>query len=132
MLGRARPTKPVVGCHSGCRCKRRRTLYPLGRRGGALGPIAAAREGDPAGCRAAVVGKLTPSALYIHTSALSQLPPILRIYERCARTYIGTAEGANLIKLHRGISQVSYLAYPDFERAPPELHGFAHQRLLTT
>jgi DNA phosphorothioation-associated putative methyltransferase len=61
-----------------------------------------------AACRAAVVGKLTPSALYIHTSALSQLPPILRIYEGCARTYIGSADGANLIKLHRGIPQVSY------------------------
>jgi DNA phosphorothioation-associated putative methyltransferase len=64
------------------------------------------------------VGKLTPDALYIHTSALSQLRPLLRIYQGYARTYIGTAEGANLIKLHRGIPQVSYLAYPDFERDP--------------
>jgi DNA phosphorothioation-associated putative methyltransferase len=71
-----------------------------------------------AACRSAVVGKLTPSALYVHTSALSQLPPILRIYEGCARAYIGAVEGANLIKLHRGIPQVSYLAYPDFERDP--------------
>jgi DNA phosphorothioation-associated putative methyltransferase len=71
-----------------------------------------------AACRTAGVGKLTPTALYIHISALSQLPPILRVYEGCARTYIGVAEGANLIKLHRGIPQVSYLAYPDFECDP--------------
>lgn len=71
-----------------------------------------------AACDAAVVCRLTSSALYIPTSALSQLPPIMRIYERCARTYIGTVEGANLIKLHRGIPQVSYLAYPDFECDP--------------
>jgi DNA phosphorothioation-associated putative methyltransferase len=71
-----------------------------------------------AACRTAGVGKLTPGALYIHTSALPQLPPILRIYEGCARAYIGIAEGTNLIKLHRSIPQVSYLAYPDFERDP--------------
>jgi DNA phosphorothioation-associated putative methyltransferase len=64
---------------------------------------------DAAG-RSAVVGKLTPSALYVHISGLSQLPPLLRIYKGCARTYIGTVEGANLIKLHRGIPQVSYLS----------------------
>lgn len=68
-------------------------------------------------CRAAL-GKLTPSALYVHVSALPQLPAILRVYEGCARAYIGAVEDANIIKLHRDSPQVSYLSYPQFERDP--------------
>jgi DNA phosphorothioation-associated putative methyltransferase len=95
-----------------------RAFFSTYRRACALADDLLFSAGNPqaidAACRAAVVGKLTPSALYVHISALSQLPPILRIYEGCARTYIGTAEGANLIKLHRGMPQISYLAYPGF------------------
>ena len=69
-------------------------------------------------CRSAAVGKLTRQALYVHESALPQLPPILRTFEGCARAYIGVVEGANIIKLHRDQPQVSYLSYPDFERDP--------------
>jgi DNA phosphorothioation-associated putative methyltransferase len=71
-----------------------------------------------AACRASTVGKLTPNALYIHTSALAYLPTVLRIYEGCARSFIGAVDDANVIKLHRGVPQVSYLAYPDFDRNP--------------
>ncbi len=69
-------------------------------------------------CRTSPVGKLTPAALYIHVSALSHLPSILRVYEGCARAYIGAVEGANIVKLHRGSPQMSYLSYPEFERDP--------------
>lgn len=73
--------------------------------------------------RKSKVGKLTPSALYVHRTALEQLDPILRLYEGCAQTYIGAVEHANLIKLHRGAPQVSYLSYPDFDDDPhPALH----------
>lgn len=75
-------------------------------------------EAIEAACRQSPVGKLTPNALYIHISALTSLPTILRIYEGCARAYIGAVEGANIIKLHRRKPQVSYLSYPDFERDP--------------
>jgi len=68
--------------------------------------------------RQSSVGKATPSALYLHLSALSCLPSVLRVYEGCARVYIGAVEGANIVKLHRDAPQVSYLAYPDFERDP--------------
>jgi DNA phosphorothioation-associated putative methyltransferase len=64
------------------------------------------------------VGKLTPTALYVHESALPHLPPVLRVYEGCARAYIGAVDGANVIKLHRGTPQVSYLSYPGFEKDP--------------
>ena len=66
----------------------------------------------------APVGKVTPNGLYVHTSALGHLPTLLRMLEGCARGYVGTIEGANLIKFHRERPQVSYLSYPDFEGDP--------------
>lgn len=69
-------------------------------------------------CQSSPVGKLTPGSLYIHISALSHLPLVLRAYEGCARTYIGSVEGANIIKLNHQRPQVSYLAYPEFESDP--------------
>lgn len=80
-------------------------------------------------CRKSQVGKQTPAALYVHESALPELDPILRLYEGCARAFIGSVEGANLIKLHRRAPQISYLAYPDFDRDPhPALR---HSMLVT-
>lgn len=69
-------------------------------------------------CRQSKVGKLTPEALYVHRSALSELDPVLRTYEGCAQAYIGYVEDANLIKLNRRTPQVSYLTYPDFDSLP--------------
>lgn len=75
-------------------------------------------------CKDAPCGKLTHDALYVHVSALPHLPSILRVYEGCARNYIGVVEEANLIKLHRLKPKVSYLAYPSFDRDPhPALAG---------
>ena len=71
-----------------------------------------------AACRASQVGKQTPTALYVHIDALPLLDPILRVYEGCARTFLGTVEDANIFKLHRVKAQVSYLSYPTFERDP--------------
>ena len=64
------------------------------------------------------VGKRTPSAIYIHVSTLDSLPPLLRLYEGCARGYIGRVERANIIKLHTDEPRVSYLSYPAFETGP--------------
>jgi DNA phosphorothioation-associated putative methyltransferase len=69
-------------------------------------------------CRRSPVGKLLPNALYVHRSALEALDPLLRVYEGCARAYLGEIEGADLIKLHRQSGQVSYLVYPDFDADP--------------
>ena len=69
-------------------------------------------------CRRSAVGKLLPNALYVHRSALDSLDPLLRVYEGCARAYLGEIEGANLIKMHRQSGKVSYLVYPDFETDP--------------
>ena len=69
-------------------------------------------------CRRSAVGKLLPNALYVHRTALEALDPLLRVYEGCARAYLGEIEGANLIKLHRHSGKVSYLTYPDFDADP--------------
>jgi DNA phosphorothioation-associated putative methyltransferase len=78
--------------------------------------------GDPAvvlvSARSSNVGKQTPSALYVHRSALGYLPPVLRVYEGCGRVLAGTVEHANLVKLSVIEPQVSYLTYPDFDRDP--------------
>ncbi len=71
-----------------------------------------------AACRNSAVGKLLPDSLYVHHSALEDLGPLLRVYEGCARAYIGEIEAANLIKLHRHSGKVSYLVYSAFEIDP--------------
>lgn len=42
-----------------------------------------------AACRTATVGKLMPTAIYLHRSALSEAPVSLRLFEGCARAYYG-------------------------------------------
>lgn len=69
-------------------------------------------------CRKSSVGKLTGNALYVHRSVLPLLSPLLRVYEGCARAYLGLVEEANIIKLARGRPKVSYLAYPEFDNDP--------------
>jgi DNA phosphorothioation-associated putative methyltransferase len=69
-------------------------------------------------CRSSTIGKLLPNALYVHQKALGLLAPLLRVYEGCARAYLGEIEGANIIKLHRFSGKVSYLTYPGFESVP--------------
>ncbi len=69
-------------------------------------------------CQNSELGKLTPTALYVHESALPALSPILRLYEGCARAYLGRVDGANVIKMHRSEPKISYLSYPDFDNSP--------------
>jgi DNA phosphorothioation-associated putative methyltransferase len=71
-----------------------------------------------AACSAAQIGKKTPEALYVHVSAVDRLPASLRVFEGCARAYIGRVEGANLVKLSRLEPKISYLSYPAFENDP--------------
>jgi DNA phosphorothioation-associated putative methyltransferase len=86
-----------------------------------------------AACHEAACGKLLSEALYVHTVGVPMLPPLLRVYEGCARGYIGVVDDANIVKLHRRVPQVSYLAYPHFDRDPhPALVGslVVHLRTL--
>ncbi len=75
-------------------------------------------------CAESPVGKCTQEALYVHESSLTDLPALLKVYEGCARAYLGVVEGANLIKLSRKKPKVSYLYYPEFDTDPhPSLAG---------
>jgi DNA phosphorothioation-associated putative methyltransferase len=69
-------------------------------------------------CRRSAFGKLLPNALYVHRSVLESLEPVLRVYEGCARAYLGEIDGAIVIKLHRHSGKVSYLVYPEFDTDP--------------
>jgi DNA phosphorothioation-associated putative methyltransferase len=69
-------------------------------------------------CAESSVGKRTHEALYLHIDALPYTTPLVRVYEGCARVYVGSVEDANILKLHRQKPQVSYLAYPDFDTNP--------------
>ncbi len=74
--------------------------------------------------RSAKVGKQTPTALYVHRSALAELPPLMQVYEGCARILSGTVQRANMIKLSVVKPQVSFLCYPRFDRdAHPTLES---------
>jgi len=66
-------------------------------------------------CAAAPVGKLMPDSLYVHVSAVQNLPVLLRVYEGCARSLLGEIPQATLVKLRRDNPKVSYLCYPTFD-----------------
>ena len=76
-------------------------------------------------CQEASIGKLTQTALYVHESALNSLSSMLRLYEGCARGYLGRVDGANVIKLYRNEPKISYLSYPDFEQEPHPALAFS-------
>src|SRR5262249_11931378 len=75
------------------------------------------RESIDRACQQSSIGKCTRDALYVHTTALAHLVPLLRVYEGCARVLTGTVANANIVKLRRDKAQVSYLSYPDFDVA---------------
>lgn len=86
-------------------------------------------------CRAAQVGKHTPSSLYVHVSAIDRLPSLLRVYKGCADAFLGMVDGATIVKLSFDQPKVSYLAYPEFNRqAHPALSWsmYAHLGRLRT
>jgi DNA phosphorothioation-associated putative methyltransferase len=61
------------------------------------------------------VGKLTPTALYVHRSAVPELPVLLRIYEHCGAVAAGRPNDWTIVKLHHDHRQVSWLSYPNFD-----------------
>lgn len=81
-------------------------------------------------CQASPVGKLLPDALYVHTSALSVLPPALQSLEYSARQYAPSIylldkvfEAETIVKFYFKNTKISYLIYPNFNTdAHPILH----------
>ena len=71
------------------------------------------------------VGKLTPTALYVHRRAQRQMPVVLRLYEYCGTVAAGRPEDWNVLKLHHDRRRVAWSCYPEFDRDP-------HPRLAWT
>ena len=64
------------------------------------------------------VGKMTPTAIYVHRRAAEHVPVLLKLYEHCGAVAVGRPADWDVIKLtHEGRS-VSWLGYPDFDRNP--------------
>jgi len=71
---------------------------------------------------ASPLGKLLPTALYVHVDAVAALSLPLRLYEGCGRAALGAVDDATIVKLRRDEPKLSYLCYPEFERsAHPKL-----------
>ena len=102
-----RDIKALFGSHRAAAAEADRLLFAVGR-----------QEDLDRAIRASSVGKVLPDAFYIHVSALSTLPPVLRVYEGCAQVLVGSVPEATLIKLHRQERKVAYMAYPTFDRDP--------------
>ena len=78
------------------------------------------------------VGKLTPTALYVHRRAMEQMPVVLRLYEHCAAMVAGRPQDWNLVKLTHSGRKVSWLDYPQFDKDPhPRLESSYHIDLTT-
>jgi DNA phosphorothioation-associated putative methyltransferase len=64
------------------------------------------------------VGKMTPTAIYVHRRAAEHMPVLLKLYEHCGAVAVGRPVDWDLVKLaHEGRS-VSWLGYPDFDCDP--------------
>ncbi|ACK65063.1 conserved hypothetical protein [Rippkaea orientalis PCC 8801] len=68
-------------------------------------------------CQNSQIGKILPNALYIHSSAIAALDPILQQYEQQARM-TDEIEQATLVKFSTEKPKISYLFYPDFDNDP--------------
>ncbi|TWU19841.1 hypothetical protein Poly21_20190 [Allorhodopirellula heiligendammensis] len=57
----------------------------------------------------------TSNALWLHKEAVPSLVPLLRVYEGCARAYIGAMDDMNIVKLHRYSGKLSYMSCDSFD-----------------
>ncbi|MBE9137363.1 DNA phosphorothioation-associated putative methyltransferase [Nodosilinea sp. LEGE 07088] len=69
-------------------------------------------------CRQSPIGQQRPNSLWVHVSAIDQLDPLLRLYEGCASRTIGRPEEATVVKFHVQKPQITYLAFPHFDKEP--------------
>ena len=73
------------------------------------------------------VGKMTPTALYVHDRAVSSMPVILRLYEHCGAIAAGRPAAYTLLKLHHDKRAVSWLGYTNFDTDPHPRTDWSYQ-----
>ena len=64
------------------------------------------------------VGKMTPTAIYVHRRAVDHMPVLLKLYEHCGAVAVGRPADWDLVKLSHEGRSVSWLGYPDFDKDP--------------
>lgn len=64
------------------------------------------------------VGKMTPTALYVHRRALNRMPVVLRLYEHCGAIAGGRPDGWDILKLNHAGRRVAWSSYPGFDTNP--------------
>lgn len=70
-------------------------------------------------CSSAGLGKLLPGHLYVHRSALDELPPLLRVLLFAAQRVVGAVPfDIAKIKIARDGRAISFLLYDDFDGVP--------------
>ncbi|MFB7673849.1 DNA phosphorothioation-associated putative methyltransferase [Kitasatospora purpeofusca] len=74
---------------------------------------------------ASCVGKITPTALYVHRRAVDRMPAVLRLYEHCASIVAGRPQAWTIAKLKHQGRAVGWLDYPEFNKDP-------HPRITTS
>jgi len=82
--------------------------------------------------QASRVGKLTPTALYVHRRAVPQMPAVLRLYEHCASIAAGRPASWTIVKLRHQGRAVSWLDYPEFDTDPHPKLSSSYMVDLTT
>ena len=68
--------------------------------------------------RQSLIGKHLPNHLYVHTSALQYLEPLVQEYETTARNIINNSHDFTIVKFSLTENRISYLTYPDFDNNP--------------
>jgi len=74
-------------------------------------------------CELCEYGIQDKDAMWIHTSLIKKLHPALRVYIGCSSFFYGDPESADIVKIHKKSSKVTYYLYDDFEnKLLPEMH----------
>lgn len=68
-------------------------------------------------CDEAVVGWQDERSLYVRTSHVGQLPTVLRTLLSCAELLFGDIGEADIVRIHKFSSKVTFLSYGDFRSA---------------
>lgn len=74
-------------------------------------------------CEKSDMGIQDDEAMWIHTSLIRKLDPSLRVYIGCSSFFFGDSAAADIIKIHKNSSKITYYLYDDFEnKLLPEMH----------
>jgi len=74
-------------------------------------------------CEKTELGMQDEDALWFHTSLIKEQDPALRVYIGCSAFFYGDPSSADIIKIHKKSSKITYYLYDDFEnKLLPEMH----------